>query len=168
MKAIYGLYSHGASAQRAVDRLRSAGVAEAAITVLSSEPREDCEFSHMHPPTKMWWMACGGGLIGLAVATALLTYAERSWPINVGGLPIVAWWPNLIIMFELTMLGAILATVLTLVAGALRADRTSTLYDPAVTEGRILVGVENPRDDAVEGLRQALEAASDALVKTVT
>ena len=26
-------------------------------------------------------------------------------------MPIVAWWPNIIIMFELTMLGAILVTV---------------------------------------------------------
>ena len=39
MKAIYGLYAHGASAQSAVDRLRAAGVADRDITVLSPEPR---------------------------------------------------------------------------------------------------------------------------------
>ena len=35
-----------------------------------------------------------------------------------GNMPIVAWWPNLIVMFELTMLGAILATVITLFVSA--------------------------------------------------
>ncbi len=167
MKAIYGLYAHGRSAQRAVDRLRAAGVADDAITVLTSEPREDCEFSHMHPRTVMWWIACGGGLAGLSAATALLVFAQRSWPINVGNLPILAWWPNLIIMFELTMLGAILATVVTLVVGALVADRGRTLYDPAVTEGSILVGVERPGEDRIDALRGALQSADDALVKTI-
>ena len=42
---------------------------------------------------------------------------------NVGGLPIFAWWPNLIIIFELTMLGAITATVVTLVVSALLPSR---------------------------------------------
>ena len=33
---------------------------------------------------------------------------EMSWPINVGGLPIFAWWPNLIIIFDvvITLVGA--------------------------------------------------------------
>ena len=160
MKAIYGLYLHGRSAQRAVDRLRTAGVPDAAITVLTSEPREDCEFSHMHARTKMWWIACGGGLTGFLVALGLLVYAETSWPI-------VAWWPNLIILFELTMLGSILATVITLVVGALVSDRKATLYDPAVTEGQILVGVEDPSSASVDTLRGALETGDEAAIRTL-
>ena len=167
MKAIYGLYLHGRSAQRAVDRLRTAGVPDAAITVLTSEPREDCEFSHMHARTKMWWIACGGGLTGFLVALGLLVYAETSWPIVVGDLPIVAWWPNLIILFELTMLGSILATVITLVVGALVSDRKATLYDPAVTEGQILVGVEDPSSASVDTLRGALETGDEAAIRTL-
>ncbi len=167
MKAIYGLYVHGQSAQRAVDRLRAQGFTDETITVISSEPREDCDFSHMHEPTWMWWIASGGGIVGFAMATALLLHGETSWPIVVGGLPIVAWWPNLIIMFELTMLGAILATVIALAVTALLGDRKATLYDPEVSDGKILVGIENPRDDAVTTLRDALQTADDARVKTL-
>jgi hypothetical protein len=105
VKAIYGLYPNGASAQQAVNRLRAAGVTDARITVLSSQPMEDFEFGHMGGPTYMWWIACGGGLVGMATALALAWITETSWPINVGGLPTFAWWPNLIITFELTMLG---------------------------------------------------------------
>ena len=61
----------------------------------------------------------------------------------------------LINILELTMLGAIIATVITLVVTA-RLGRGGRLYDPQVTEGKILVGVENPRDGAKDVLRAAL------------
>jgi len=165
VKAIYGLYTEGTSAQRAVDRLRAAGVADRDITVLSPEPREDLELSHMHSRTYMWSFACLGGVIGLATATGLAYVTETSWPIVVGGLPIVAWWPNLIIMFELTMLGAIVATVITLlVSGELAISRRG-IYDPEVTSGSILVGVENPPDASIAAFEQALSAPPGARVK---
>ncbi len=167
MKAIYGLYLEGTSAQQAVNRLRAAGVADRDITVLSPEPREDLELSHMHPRTYMWYFACLGGLIGFSIATALAYYTEVSWPIVVGGLPIVAWWPNLIIMFELTMLGAIAATVVTLlVSGELALSRRG-IYDTEVTSGSILVGVENPPEASVAAFEQALSAPAGARVKKI-
>jgi hypothetical protein len=167
VKAIYGLYVEGASAQSAIDRLKAAGAAERDITVLSPEPREDLPFSHMHPRTYMWYFACLGGVIGLATATALAYISETSWPIVVGGLPIVAWWPNLIIMFELTMLGAITATVVTLlVSGELALSRRG-IYDPEVSSGNILVGIENPPDGSLSAFEQALSAPPGARVKKI-
>ena len=57
------------------------------------------------------------------------------------------------------MLCAILATVVTLVVTAFIGER-GTLYDPAVSDGYILVGVEKPADAqrlepalAIEGAR---------------
>jgi hypothetical protein len=70
---------------------------------------------------------------------------ELSWPLPTGGMPIVATWPNLIIMFELTMLSAVLCTVATLLITAEIPRRRPLLYDPAVSEGNILVGVERSR-----------------------
>ena len=166
MKAVYGLYTDGQSAQQAVNRLRAAGMADREITVLSPQPMEDYEFGQRDKATWMWWIACGGGLVGMATAFGLAWLTETSWPINVGGLPTFAWWPNLIIIFELTMLGAILATVMTLVVTA-RLGRSSTLYDPEVSDGKILVGVENPPDSAVRELETALGAVPEVQVKTI-
>ena len=42
------------------------------------------------------------------------------------------------------MLGAILATVGTLIVTAGLMRRRPALYDPAVSDGKILVGLENP------------------------
>jgi Protein of unknown function (DUF3341) len=165
MKAVYGLYEDGQAAQQAVNRLRAAGVADRDITIHSSQPMEDFEFGHMNSQTWMWWIACGGGLLGMATAVGLSWLTEMSWPIDVGGLPIFAWWPNLIITFELTMLGAILATVITLVVAA-RFGRSSMLYDPAVSDGMILVGVEGAPEDRLQTAQNVLGAAPGE-IKTI-
>ena len=165
MTAVYGLYPDGQSAQQAVNRLRAAGVVDRDITVISSQPMEEYEFGNMDKATWMWWFACLGGLIGGFVGFSLAWLTETSWPINVGGLPIFAWWPNLIIIFEMTMLGAITATVATLVVSALLPSRGRTLYDPEVTDGNILVGVENPPAGSVPDLERTLGAPPGARAK---
>lgn len=166
MKAIYGLYGDGMSAQQAVNRLRANGVADRAIVVMSAQPMEDFEFGHMDSRTRIWWIACLGGLLGMATAFGLAWITEVSWPINVGGLPTFAWWPNLIIIFELTMLGAILATVVTLFVTA-GLGRRPSFYDPAVSDGKILVGIANPPEASVAALESALGAIHGAQVKTI-
>jgi hypothetical protein len=166
VKAIYGLYSSGRSAQQAVNRLKAAGIAEREIVVMSAQPMEDFEFGRTDSKTWMWWMACAGGLIGAAAAIGLSWLTETSWPIDVGGLPTFAWWPNLIIIFELTMLGAILATVSTLVVSA-GLGRRGHFYDPAVSDGKILVGVANPSKGKVPDLEAALAAVPGSQVKTI-
>ena len=166
MKAIYGLYGDGMSAQQAVNRLRANGVADRAIVVMSAQPMEDFEFGHMDSQTRIWWIACLGGLLGMATAFGLAWITEVSWPIDVGGLPTFAWWPNLIIIFELTMLGAILATVVTLFVTA-GLGRRPSFYDPAVSDGKILVGIANPPEASVAALETALGAIHGAQVKTI-
>lgn len=167
MKAVYGLYRDGQAAQQAVNRLRAAGIADRDITVVSAQPMEDYEFGQRDKATWMWWLACLGGLIGMSVGFGLTWLTETAWPMDVGGLPIYAWWPNLIIIFELTMLGAITATVATLVVSALLPTRGRALYDPEVTDGNILVGVENPSPTSVSDLEMALSAPPGARVKTL-
>jgi len=165
VKALYALYSNGRSAQQAVNRLRAAGLPEGEITVMSSQPMEDFEFGRRDKATHMWWLACGGGLAGLLAGLGLTWVTETWWAMDVGGLPTFAWWPNVIIVFELTMLGAILTTVVTLVVTA-RLGRRSRLYDPAVSQGMILVGVEGAGAAAADGVREALAAAGGD-IKTI-
>ncbi len=166
MKAVYGLYPDGHAAQQAVNRLRSAGLTDRQITIMSAQPMEDFEFGHIDRANRIWWIACAGGLLGMALGFFLTWLTATSWPIDVGGLPTYAWWANLIIIFELMMLGAILATVIALVITA-GLGRRMAFYDPEVTEGLILVGVEQPSADAVADLQKVLESPPGARVKTI-
>jgi hypothetical protein len=156
MSAVYALYPSPDAAQRAVNGLRAAGIADGRITILSAEPFEEHEFAQRDKATWMGWIALAGGIIGLAFATWLARFTELAWPLQTGNMPIVSWWPNLIIMFELTMLCAILAAVLTLLVTARLPGRRPALYDPAIMDGKILVGVDNPTDAAV--VERALSA----------
>jgi hypothetical protein len=167
VKGVYALYADGDSAQRAVDGLRAAGISDDDITVITSEPMEDYEFSHIGKENRLWAVACLGGLIGLLVGTWLPRFTELSWPISTGNMPIVAWWPNMIVMFELTMLGAILATVATLLVTSGLLRRTPALYDREVSDGKILVGVEDPPAKTIAKLERALRISPDVLLKTI-
>jgi ActD protein len=146
VSAVYALFPTPEAAQRAVNSLVAAGVSDEQITVVSSEPFEEYEFAQRERTTWMGWIALAGAISGLAIATWLTRMTEVSWPLATGNMPIVAWWPNLIIMFELTMLGGILAAVITLLVTARLVRRPSAFYDPAVSDGNILVGVVDPAD----------------------
>ena len=163
MKAVYGLYADPNVAQQAVNNLRSAGVADADITVISSEPFEHFEFGHRDAKTAMPWIAAAAGLFGLIATYYLLGASQMSWPLRTSGMPIVPLWTNLIIIFEMTMLSVIVATVITLIVSGFIGQR-GKLYDTEVSEGYILVGVENPSDGA--RLESAL-ALDGGRVKTV-
>jgi hypothetical protein len=156
--SVYALFREPSSVQRAVDGLRAAGIGEREIVVMSSEPFEEHEFSHRDSATWLHWIAGLGGAMGLITATLFLIATQNAWPIVTSGMPIVAWWPNLIIMFEMTMLGAILATVCTLFMTALVPGRNAiAFYDPEISDGYIAVGVERSEDpDAIANLLATL------------
>ena len=81
-------------------------------------------------------------------------------------MPIVAWWPNLVIIFELTMLSAILTTVVALLVAAQLPSRMRSIYDPAVSDGKILVGVSMFAHLEPDAIRRALDAGGALVVKT--
>jgi fatty acid desaturase len=94
MKAIYGLYNDPHVAQQAVDNLRAAGVADANITVISSEPFDHFEFGHRDAKTAMPWIATAAGAAGLVLTYYLLGLSQRAWPLVTSGMPIVPNWTN--------------------------------------------------------------------------
>ena len=167
MSGMYALYADPDAAQRAVNRLYAAGIAEDRVVVMSGEPFEEQPFAHRDSATWLWYIAVVGGFLGLALATWLTRMTELAWPIHTGNMPIVAWWPNLIVMFELTMLGAILATVVTLFITAKLPGRVPTLYDPEVTNGKILVGVEQPPEASLAAVERALGAGGTVDIQRV-
>lgn len=146
MTLLYALYDSPEAAGRAVAGLKAAGVAASELTIQSSEPLGPDETEER---TWMPWIAVLGGLIGLASGAALTSLTQLDWPLMTGGMPIVSIWPDLIPTFELTMLGAVLATIGTFVVTAILGRQDRAIYDPAVSDGKILVGVV--REDLPSG-----------------
>ena len=98
MSAVYALYSNPDAAQRAVNGLYAAGIPEGDVVVMSGEPFEEQPFAHRDSATWLWYIACLGGFVGLVFSTWLTRMTELAWPLQTGNMPIVAWWPNLIVI----------------------------------------------------------------------
>ena len=165
MTAMYGLFDKPDAAQRAYTGLKRAGISPRDITVVSGEPFEAFEFSHRDHSMILFRVALLGGLIGFASAVALVVGTQRAWPLVTGGMPIVAWYPNLVIIFEMTMLGAIVATVIALLVTAKLPHFGKSLYDPAVSDGKILVGVSG--SSHADAVRDTLAVSGASDVKTI-
>jgi len=169
MNAIYALYSDPGSAQTAFDALRRAGSAlgvdAGKIVVVTSEPFEGYDFSTEHAKTHMFPLAALGGLLGGSLGYWLASFTQTSYPLPTGGMPIVTTWTNGIIIYEMTMLGAILTTLITLLITAGLPNFKPALSDPEIWTGKILVGVTDPPPAARGELEAKLRQAGALAVK---
>ena len=133
----------------ALRELRRDGVPGSSITVMSSEPLHlDTDGA---AKTRIAGFAIAGGLIGVAIALLLTVWTSRRVGLVTGGMPIVSAWAFGIIVFELTALGAILATFGRMIYEAgLAKRRGSTDYDDPVADGKIVVLIASGRGTTAE------------------
>lgn len=170
MRSLYGLYLDPESAQRAVDALRAASSEfnfdGRKIVIASGEPHEGYEFTDSHVTVSgPYRMAVIGGIVGGALGYLLTTFSQHTYPILTGGMPLSPGWTNGIIIYEMTMLGAILTTLLTLLIGAGLPNFKGVITDPEIWAGKILVGVVEPPDGSEPELEQRLQQAGAAQIK---
>lgn len=139
------IFDTPAEAVAALDELQREGVPRSSITVMSSEPLhlEDNEA----PKSRMAGFAIAGGLIGAAVAILLTVWTSRRVGLVTGGMPIVSWWAFGIIVFELTALGSILATLARMIYEAGLGKPAPEGYDERVSEGKVVLSIEYDSDN---------------------
>jgi hypothetical protein len=118
------------------------------------------------------WIVVAGGVLGALATYALILYSVTvDYPINVGGRPLNAWPPYLVLAFEGGILGAALAGFF----GMLILNRLPAYYHPvfnaesftfAKGDRFYLLMRPAPADDA-EGLRAILAACGAIAVEAV-
>jgi hypothetical protein len=165
--SIYGLFSDPSAADQGLKQLQNAGVRSDKILVMSSEPFEEYEFAQVHRRTAMPWLAALGGLIGGVSGYVLAWYTQVAYPshIAIGGMPLVSKWPSGIVTYELTMLGAILTTVVTLLIATRLPHWRLDIYDPEISYGKILIGVVDLAAEARTDFEGRLRSAGAEKVK---
>ena len=138
------------TAQQAVDALHDARQElkfdERQIVIVSGEPHEGYDFADSHLTSLPYRWAVLGGAIGALSGYLLTTLSQKAYPIVTGGMPITPPWTNGIIIYELTMLGAILMTLIVLLRGARLPNFKGVITDPEIWMGKILVGVADPEE----------------------
>jgi mono/diheme cytochrome c family protein len=101
-----------------------------------------------------------GAVVGLLAALFLTVVTPLLYPLLVGGQPLIPGPPTIIILFEFTMLGALLATFGGLLAEIAFPAVGRQDYDPRITEGHIgvLAVVDEALADQVESILGATGA----------
>jgi hypothetical protein len=150
-----------------MELLRAAGIAPDNLLVMSSEPFEEYSFGQTDHKTVMPWLALGGGIVGGTLGFFLAWYTQTAYPINTAGMPLFTLWAAFIVTYELTMLGAILASLVTLLATAKLPNWKPKLYDPEISQGKILIGVARAEEAAQADLGARLRTAGAEKVKIV-
>lgn len=163
--SIYGLFPGPHSAERAMNALRAAGIAREKIVVMSEEPFEEFSFAQSDSKTVMPWLAVAGGIVGGILGFTLAWYTQTAYPLVTGGMPIVAPWPTGIVTYEVTMMAAVLTTVIVLLVGSRLPDWRTKLYDPEISYGKVLIGVLDPSDASRSDLEDRLRRAGAEKIK---
>lgn len=168
-KAVYGLFPNPDSAERAFHRLSEErdklSVRESDIFARSSEPFDQYDFGRRDHKTAMPWFAALGGLIGGLSGFWFVSFTQKSYPLVSGGMNVVTKWTDGIITYELIMLGAILATLVMLLVSARLPNWKTGIYDPEISSGKIMIGVQNPEESSRTQLVKTLLEAGAEQVK---
>ena len=154
MEKIRAIFNSHTEAIAALTELERAGVSPAQITLMSSEP---VHIETGEQKTRIGLFAIAGGFTGAIVAVTLTVWTSRSVGLTTGGMPVVAPWAFGIIVFELSMLGAILGALARMIyeARLLRRDSFAE-YDEAIADGRVVLAVDDADDTRAQLIRAAL------------
>ena len=108
-----------------------------------------------------------GGVLGAVCGFALTIGTVRQWPgLMVSGKPLVSMPPFLIIVFELAILGASIAAIVSFLLAARHARHAAGgVCSPATTDARFALVVEAP--DTQSGLDALLQSAGAIEWRTV-
>ncbi len=150
-KSVIGLFTDVDAAADAMDAVAAAGYAQGNYEVLTGTPYPEGTFGEAEPVHKLYRFPLIGAVCGFIVGLLLTAGTQLAVPLVTGGKPLLSIPPMAIIMYEGTMLGAILFTVFGIIFESRLPRLFMGAYDPRITEGHIGVvisGAEDQMDNA--------------------
>ncbi|MBI4320373.1 MAG: DUF3341 domain-containing protein [Chloroflexi bacterium] len=136
-KSVLGLYPQAGAAADGVAALRQAGFTEKNFEILTGTPYPEGAFGEHPVLNRLPYFAIAGAAIGCSVALLLVIGLQMAFPLVTGGKPLLSIPPSVIIVFEGTMLGSIIVTVIGLLFESRLPRLGLGLYDPRITVGYI-------------------------------
>lgn len=158
VKSVIGLFAEPDPAADAMDALSEAGFTQGEYEILTGTPYPEGTFGEAEPVHKLYRFPLLGAACGFALGLVLTVGAQLAYPVVTGGKPILSVPPMAIVMYEGTMLGAIIMTVFGIVFESRLPRMFMGAYDDRITEGYIGIVVTTQKDriaDAENVLKKA-------------
>ena len=163
-RSVIGLFTEEDSAADALDALKEAGYTQSEYEVLTGTPYPEGTFGEAEPKHALFRWPLMGAVCGFIVGLLLTVGTQLSYPLVTGGKPVLSIPPMTIIIYEGTMLGAIIFTVIGIIIESRLPRMFMGAYDERITEGYIGVTVTSSEGRAI-GAEELLRAAGAEDVK---
>jgi hypothetical protein len=154
-REVLGVYKDLDSAVAATDALADANFTREDFDVLTNAPYPEGAFGEEPGRHRLFMFPLIGAASGFSVGLLITAGTQLAYPLVTYGMPLLSIPPMIVIMYEGTMLGALIFTVI----GVLFESRLPRLrlgvYDTRITAGSIGILARVPED--------RLDAAADAL-----
>ncbi len=157
-KSVLGLYNDPNQAADAMDALKNAGFAQGTFDVLTGTPYPEGAFGEHVPQHRLFRFPAFGAIIGFTLALFLTAATQIAYPLVTGGKPILSLFAMLVILYEMSMLSAVISTVVGIVIESRLPNVNPGVYDNRITEGLIGVVIttdDDKADTAIDALNSA-------------
>ena len=134
-------------AAEAIEKLHEMGVTDDRINVISGVPIMHKMLGRPHPWTNVSRLALGGAVAGFCFGFFLNYGTPLLYNVPVGGQFITPVPPGMILIFEMTMLFALLATFLGVFLDSYFPNYRPLEYVPQISDGKIGIFFKVPQDD---------------------
>ena len=106
---LIGEFREMEAATEAIRSLRASGIAPADLDVFSEEP---VKFPRgvLDRSSRMSLLSVSGAILFGTIATSFIWWTQHNYTVVTGGMPVFSFWATGVITYEMTMLGAIVAT----------------------------------------------------------
>ncbi len=132
---VLGAFEEIDAATDAIHALRARGHGD--LTVYSAAPNHELEEALAQPKSWVRLFTLVGGLTGCASGFGMTLWMSYDWPLLVGGKPIGAIPPYVVLAFELTILFGSLFTVAGMIILSIMKSLKGRPYHPRFSDDRI-------------------------------
>lgn len=131
-------------AAAAVDKLRELGVPDEHMNVISGIPVTEAMLGRPRQWSNVPRLALGGALGGFLIGAFFAFVTPRLYSISVGGQPDIPGAPSIVVLFEMIMLGMLVATFVGVFLDSTFPSYAPKEYVPEISDGRIAVFFQCP------------------------
>ena len=163
--SILGLFQQPEPAADAMDGLKEAGFELGTFDVLTGTPYPEGAFGEHVPQHRLFRFPAFGAIIGFTLSVFLTSVTQLAYPLVTGGKPILSIFAMLIIMYEMTMLAGVIATVVGIIFESRLPNLKPGVYDTRITEGWIGVVITFDDDSKVAEAESVLNKAGALEIK---
>ena len=133
--------------------------------MLTGTPYPEGAFGEHVPQHRLFRFPAFGAIIGFTLSIFLTAATQLAYPMVTGGKPILSIFAMLIIMYEMTMLAGVIATVIGIIFESRLPNLKPGVYDTRITEGWIGVVITFDDESKVAEAENVLNKAGALEIK---